>query len=493
MKFLNKLFHFDDKKTSLKSEIIGGLMTFVAMCYVLPVVASNLSTGASMNEQGVFVVTAFLTAIICIIMGLVANYPIGLSAGMGLNAYVAFTMTKSFPSWEQRMILVTVCGLLFLILSFTPVRKWIINSIPKDLKAIISAALGGFLLFVGAKGAGIIGDDPSTLVRLGNFADPGVIIAVISIFVVIGLSFCKNTILRTLAIPMGIVFAAVAGLTASIIMTNTGALSTNLEGEWVYQFGKLEGTVTTLPIAPWLLKDLSFANLKPAGDVIFFGLLRDSYGGKEFGADLASVFSNPISYVAIFSIVFVNIFDTTATYISVNNELNILDENGKIKNYRRTVVADSVGSFLAGPFGTSTIEPLAESNIGIATGARTGLAAIVTGLVFALAALIYPVFSIFTANCVTAPALVGIGLVILISSISQLDLRKPEIIVISMVTLLLSVLCYSISDGIGFGLIAYCIIHIVQGKAKQISVPIYIITGLFVIAFIAEAAMNAFV
>lgn len=489
MKFLNRLFHFEDKKTSLKSEILGGLMTFVAMCYVLPVVASNLST-AGMDKQGVFVVTAFLTALICIIMGLVANYPIGLSAGMGLNAYIAFTISSSFPRWEQRMILVTICGLLFLILSFTPVRKWILDAIPKDLKAIISAALGGFLLFVGLKGAGIVASSASTLVKLGDLADPGVIIATISIFVTIGLLFSRNNILKTLAIPAGILFAAIAGLIASIIMSSSGAMEVT-NGVGIYHFGKLEGNITTLPIAPWLDGNLKFFNLAPAKEVFFFGLFRDSYSGKEFASDIGAVFANPVSYVAIFSIVFVNIFDSTATYISVNDRLHILDEEGKIKNYRRTVVADSVGSLLAGPFGTSTIEPLAESNVGISTGARTGLAAIITGLTFAIAALIYPIFSIFTASCVTAPALVGIGLVILMSSISQLDLKKPEIIVVALITLLLSVLFYSISNGIGFGLIAYCIIQIIERKGKEVGLPVYIITGLFIVAFIAEAVVNS--
>lgn len=491
MNFLNKLFHFDEKQASLKSEIIGGIITFIAMCYVLPVVAANLS-GAGMDKQGVFVVTAFLTAIISLVMGLVGNYPIALSAGMGLNAYVAFTLSSSFEHWEQRMILLTVCGIVFFVLSLTPIRKWIIDAIPKDIKCVISAALGGFLFFVGLKNSGIIVSDGGTLVKLGNFADPAMLIAILAIFVTVGLMFSKNKILKTMAIPFGILFAAIAGLTSSLIMTSSGAMEV-VNGVGIYQFGKLEGLASGLPIAPWLVNGMKFADLAPMKNVMFYGLLRDSYSGQDFASDLGTVFSNPVSYVAIFSIVFVNLFDTTATYLSVSDKVGILDEEGKIVNYRRTVLADSLGSLFAGPFGTTTIEPLAESNVGISTGAKTGLATCFTALMFALSAFIYPVFSIFTANSVTAPALAGIGLIIMMSSLSQLNFKKPEVIVVSMITLIFSILCYSISNGIGFGLISYCIIKIIKGKYQEVGLPIYIITGLFIIAFIAEAIVNALV
>lgn len=489
MKFFNKLFHLEERQTSIKKEIIGGLLTFVAMCYLLPVIASNLSNGAGMDKQGVFVMTALATMIVTLIMGLVGNLPIGLSCGLAINAYVAFTLSSSFPHWEQRMILLTASGILSLILFLTPVRKYLINAIPMDIKFIIAASLGAFLMFVGLKNAGIVTSSPSTLVQLGNFADPGMLIALMAIFVIIGLMFTKNNILKTMAIPFGILFAAIAGLTASLIMTSTGAMKV-VNGVGIYQFGNLDGTISNLPIAPWLIKDLKFADLLPAKNVAFFGLLRDSYNGKDFASDLGYVFSNPVSYVAIFSIAFINLFDTTATYLSTNDKLAIMDENGKFNNYRRTVLADTIGTVIVGPLGTTTVEPLAETNIGVAAGAKTGLAAVTIAFMFLLSAFIYPIFSVFTANTVTAPAVVGIGIVVLNSSLTQLDFKKADTFIVGVIAIIMSVLTYSISNGIGFGLIAYCVIKIVEGKYKEIGLPIFIITGLFIVAFTAETIVN---
>ncbi len=490
MKFLERIFHLQENKTSIKTEIIGGLMTFVAMCYILPVVASNLYHGAGMDKQGVFVVTAFLTAIIILVMALVAKYPIALSSGLGINAYIAFTLSSSFPSWHQRMILLTVCGLVFFVLSLTPVRKIIIESIPKDIKFIISAALGGFLFFVGLKNSGIIVSNASTLVSLGNFADPAVLIAILSIVVVLILMFGRNPLLKTLAIPFGILFAAIAGLIASLIMTTSGAVEV-VDGVGIYRFGNLDGMVTNLPIAPWLLPN-KFADITPAKEVLFFGLFSDSYGGSDFGNDLGAIFSNPISYVAIFSVVFINLFDTTAAYLSFNDKVQVINEEGKINNYHRTVLADSTGALLAGPFGTTTVEPLAESNVGISMGARTGLASVMTAFMFILSAFIYPVFSVFTAYSVTAPALAGIGILIMVNAVQSIDIKNPTILVTLLITFILSILCYSISDGIGFGLIVYCALMLVQGKGKEVSIPIYVIAGLFIVSFTVNAIISMF-
>ncbi len=487
MKLLNKLFHLEEKQTSVKTEVIGGLMTFIAMCYILPINASILSS-MGMSSQGVFVMTALLSFTVTMIMGLVANYPIVLSAGMGLNAYLAYTLSSTFPSWHQRMILLTICGLLFFIFSLTPVRKKIIESIPKTLKCVISAALGAFILFVGLKNSGIIVADGGTLVKLGNFADPAMLIAVIAIFVTIGLMFTKNNILRTMAIPFGILFAAIAGLTASLIMTSSGAMTIE-NGSGVYQFGTLIGVQSTLPIAPWLT-GAKFANIGPAKDVIFYGLLNEGYNGDQFGKDIIAVLTSPVSYVAIFSMMFVNLFDTTATLIAVGEKTGIIDENGKMQNYRRAVLADATGALICAPLGTSTVTSFAESNVGVSMGAKTGLAACTAALMFLLSAFIYPIFSIFTAFSVTAPALVCVGLMILASSFAGLDLKDPEVVFTAAMGILFAVLCYSISNGIGFALITYCVVKVVQGKYKEVGLPIYIIAGLFIVAFTAETIVN---
>ena len=476
MNILNRLFHFEENQASLKTEIIGGLITFIAMCYILPVNASILSS-MGMSSAGVFAATAFISFLVTMIMGLVANYPIVLSAGMGLNAYVAFTLSSSFDTWQQRMILLTVCGLLFFIFSLTPVRKLIIEAIPKNIKCVISASLGAFILFVGLKGSGIIVASESTLVALGDFSNPSMLIAIISIFITIALMFSNNKMVKTMAIPFGILFAAIAGLIASSIL--------------YYGSGKdLSAIPANLPIAPWIAK-IKFADVSPLKDVFFYGLLSGSgYNGESFGNDIVKVFSSPVSYVAIFSMMFVNLFDTTATLIAVGEKTGLIDENGKMQNYRKAVLADATGALICGPMGTSTVTSFAESNVGVSMGAKTGLSACVAALMFLLSAFIYPIFSIFTAGSVTAPALVCVGLTIVANSIQELDLKDWTTTFTLIVGMLFAVLCYSISNGIGFALITYCVIMTIQGKRKEVGLPIYIIASLFIVAFAAETLVK---
>lgn len=219
-----KIFHIKSKGASFKNEIIGGLITFIAMCYILPVNAGILSD-MGMNMTGVFVITAIVSFIVTMIMGMVANYPIVLSAGMGLNAFLAYTLSDAmgFTNWQQKMLLLTIAGVIFFALSLTPLRKIIIEAIPKDLKCIISAALGGFILFVGLRNSGIIADS-STLVSLGSFADPAVLIGILAVIITVGFMFSRVKVLSTMAIPFGIVIAAVVGLVTSEILVSTGAL-----------------------------------------------------------------------------------------------------------------------------------------------------------------------------------------------------------------------------------------------------------------------------
>ena len=476
MKFFNRLFHLEEKQASLKTEIIGGIITFIAMCYILPVNASILGS-MGMDKTGVFAATAFISFLVTMIMGLVANYPIVLSAGMGINAYVAFTLSSSFDSWQQRMILLTVCGVLFFIFSLTPIRKLIIEAIPRRIKCVISAALGAFILFVGLKGSGIIVSNETTLVSLGDFSDPAMLIAIISIFITIAFMFSRNKVIKTLAIPLGILFAAIAGLISSTML--------------YYGSGKdITALPENLPIAPWIA-GIKFADVSPIKNVLMFGIFSGSgYSGQNFSNDLVKVFTSPVSYVAIFSMMFVNLFDTTATLITVGEKTGLIDEKGKMHNYRKAVLADASGALICGPLGTSTVTSFAESNVGVSMGAKTGLSACVAALLFLSSAFIYPVFSIFTAGSVTAPALVCVGLTIITNAIGELDLKEWTTSFTLIIGMLFAVLCYSISNGIGFALITYCVIMVAQGKGSKVRIPIYIIAGLFVVAFIAETLVK---
>ena len=308
---LEKIFGLKKHNASLKTEIIDGLVTFVAMCYILPINASILGQ-SGMDPAGVFTMTAIISFIVTMIMGMVANYPIVLSAGMGLNAYFTYTLCiGSGFSWQESMIVLTIAGLLFFVFSLTPVRKMIIEAIPKDLKAIISCALGVFIAFVGLKNSGIIIADPEgTLVTLGNFADPGMLIAILTVILCFGLMFIKNKTVSNLAIPIAILVAAVAGVTVSTIMINNGSLSLNDK--------------TTLPIAPWVSGVQWGFQVDGVKNVFLYGIFGASdpsrsivSGPFDFGESLAKILTTPATYVAIFSMMFVNLFDTTATLLAV--------------------------------------------------------------------------------------------------------------------------------------------------------------------------------
>ena len=486
-KFLDKIFHLSEKKTSVKNEIIGGLITFIAMCYILPVNASILSA-MEMNTMGVFAMTALVGALVTFIMGFVANYPVVLSAGMGLNAYLAYTIAGSAGfTWQQCMILLTISGILFFIFSLTPVRKIIIESIPKDLQLIISSALGAFICFVGLKNSGIIVQDGGTLVTLGSLLNPSTLIAIVSIVLCFGMMFSKNKVLSTLAIPICILFAAVVGVIVSSIMISNGNLD-YVSGGWVYKTNALQDMAVKLPIAPWLEKDMQWG-MSGVKDVLFFGLLDSNYSGKEFQSDIVKVFSDPTSYVAIFSLMFVNLFDTTATLLAVGRNTGIINEEGQMENYQKAVLADAVGAAVCGPLGTSTVTSFAESNIGVEMGARTGLAAVVAGLMFLLSGFIYPVFSIFTAGSVTAPALVCVGAMIFVGNFKDINFSDRVVAFTGFIMVIFSLLTYSIASGIGIGLIAYVVMMLFSKRRKEVCLPIYIITLFFILSFALSAIL----
>ena len=474
------MFHLKERKTNVKTEIIAGLITFIAMCYILPVNTSILGA-MGMDKGGVFAMTALMSCAVTLIMALVANYPVVLSAGMGLNAYLAYTLGASlgFETWQQKMILLTIAGIIFFVFSLTPVRKILLEAIPKKLQLIISLALGGFIALVGLKSSGIVASNVSTIVSLGSFTNPGVVIALIGIFVSLLFMFAKNKTLSQLAIPFGLLITAVAASVTSIILRSTGATVNTITGY-------------NLPVMPWDPESGVSFGLSGIDKVFMYGLF-DTAGGytfEQFGNDIVSVLANPASYIAIFSLMFVNLFDTTATLLAVGTNAGIIDENGKMSNYRRAVLADATGALLCAPMGTSTLTSFAESNVGIEMGARTGLAALSAAGMFLLSSFIFPIFSIFTAGCVTAPALVSVGLLIISSSVKNLKFEERDIIFVAFITLLFTVLTYSIATGIGFGVIAYIIIYLIQGKHKEITIPLYVIAALFIVSFVLTAVME---
>ncbi len=467
--FISRFFHIRERNGKVSNEILGGVVVFLAMCYILPVNASILSN-TGMSSLGVFASTAIVSAIATILMGLIANCPIALSAGMGLNAYLSYTVCGVLGyNWQECLILLTITGILFFIFSLTPIRRKIIDAFPIDLKSIISAGLGAFIAFVGLKGSGIIASDSSTLVTLVELTSPVVIITIIRIFHVLFLMFFKTKrgILSSLAVPIGMLATALLGY---LIWALTGAdASSSLpHADFTSNWGA--GSIT---------------------DVIFYGLIGSDAtyaSGSAFADSLVNVLTNPISYAVIFSMIFVNMFDTTATLMAVGRDVGIMDENGKMTN-NRAIIADATGALICAPLGTSTVTSFAESTIGVKIGARTGLSAIVTGLLFLLAAFIYPIFELFTYSCVSCAALVSVGALIFVNNLQKINWKDAAIGFSAFITVMMIVLTYSLTDGIGFGLLTYIIIMLATRRGKEVNWIIYVVTAFYIVCF----AINAIV
>lgn len=489
MNRLERLFHIKARGSSLKVEIFAGLLVFIATCYILPVNSSILSE-MGMDESGVFFITAILSAFMMLLMGFIANYPIAISAGMGVNSFITYTLSLSLGfSWQETMIIATVAGLLFFIISLTPLRHKIINAIPRSLQAIIAASIGAFICFVGLKNSGIIFANSSTLVSLNTFRDPAVLIALVSVLLCFGLMLSKVRILKTLAIPLAILFAAVVGIIVSSIMIATGAL-VEVDGAYYYAesyFGS-QNVMSNLPILPWLASDISFFDSEGIANVLFYGTLS-SGESTSFANNLANVFTNPASYVAIITLVLVILFSSTGTFLAIGGDCGFINEEGQIID-RKPVIVEAVGSLIACPLGTSPNFALAESSVGLSMGAKTGVTAIVAALLFLLTGFIYPVFYIFTAGSVTAPALICIGALIFVNNIKTIDFKDLLIGLTAFITLIFTLLTYSISTGIGIGLIAYCLMMIFARRAKEVNYFIYIIAILYIISFVLTTVLE---
>ena len=472
--FILKKFRLKEKGTDIRTEIIAGLVVFIAMLYILPV-NSNILSDMGMDKSGVFVSTALLTAGVTIFMGLFANYPIALSAGMGLNAYIAYTvcLTLGF-SCQESMLLLFVAGILFFVLSLTPLRQKLIEAIPEGLKNAISAGLGGFILFVGLSGSGIITANSGTLVTLGTFNNLSTLLAFVGIMLVLGLNFSGNKKIARLAIPIGLLITAVIGVTASSIMIQTGNL------EYAMNSG--------LPIAPWYTSDVSFG-VSGLDKVVFFGFLDSSAVNEGFGTMLVKIFGNPQAYMAIFALILVNLFDTTATLVTVGKDCGLIDDKGMLINGRKAMMVDATGALICAPLGTSTVTSFAESSIGASMGAKTGLTSVTTGSMFLIAAFCFPIFSVFSYSCVTAPALVMVGILIFSGAIRRMSKDSDISLYASVLTILSMVLTYSLANGLGIGIISYVIMSIFANKKENLNPYIISIAALFVVNFALTAIM----
>ena len=438
---LDNFFKFKENGTDFKTEILAGITTFLAMAYILGVNPVILGDGG-MPVTGVFFATAVASGVACIIMGLVAKYPVGLAPGMGLNALFTYTIILGMGNtWETALAAVFISSIIFLIITISGLREAILNAIPIDLKLGIGAAIGFFLAFLGLKGAGIIVDDPSTLVAMGSLMSAPALLALIGIIITLVLYVRKVPA----AVFVGLVITAIIG----VIFTALG-------------FGAGDMLMPAVP-AEFITTNFDLS--------LFAGFT------KGFG----QLFSNiPNLIMMLFSLVFVTFFDTTGTLMALGRQCGFIDEEGQAVGIENAFLADAVGGIVGAIFGTSTVTAYVESATGIGLGGKTGLTAVVTGILFILSIFFAPlVLGLFTSP-VTCAALVIVGILM----IAQLqDIEWDNLIVAASVfmTIVMMILTYSISLGIAWGFVVYAVASLATGKAKELGWAIWLMVIVFVI------------
>lgn len=451
---IDKIFHVSERGSTIGRELVAGVIVFLAMVYILPVNAGILGSIPDSNMTAIFIGTALCSAIASLVMGFVGNAPLVLCTSMSMNSYIAYTVcsaSKLAFTWTEALTLTFTSGAIFFIITMTPLRQLIVNAIPNSLKGAITASLGAFIVMVGLKGCGVISAE-NGFPTLDTFTNPTVLLGLGAILLAFLLSQSKGMIGK-LALPTTMGLTVVAGLMLG---------SVGVEG--MPQF------------------DSNYYNIAENFSAFF-----DNFG-RCF--NFAGALANVSAVAVVFSMVFVSLFDATSTLIAVGKDCGVLDANGQLLDGKKVMLADATGALLCGLFGTSTVAPLAESSVGIAAGARTGITSIVAGLLFALSSLFYPIFTVFAPinglTPVTSFALVSVG-VSMCKNLKNINWKDPIVVITSFVIIIMSILTYSISDGLGIGLIAYSLLMLVTGKGKKVSPVIYTIAGFFLIIFVLRA------
>lgn len=448
-----KVFKLSEHQTTVKTEVMAGITTFMTMAYILAVNPSILrSTG--MDPTAVLLATALASFIGTACMAFMANLPFVLSAGMGLNAYMAYTVCAGYGySWHVALLAVFAEGLIFIVLSLTNVREAIFNAIPLTLKRGVSVGIGLFIAFIGLQNAGL-SVDSSTLVTIISFPENFHTAGICALLALIGLFIMA--VLYTYRVKGAILYGILGTWILGMLCQVTGIYTPDVEN--------------------------GFYTLFPTLGITDFSKLGETFG-KCFTVDFDAV--GIINFiVVIFSFLFVDIFDTLGTLIGVATKADMLDEEGRLPGIRPALMADAIATSFGAVLGTSTTTTFVESASGVAVGGRTGLTALVSALLFLLSTLFAPIFTAIPSFA-TAPALIMVGF-LMVGTVTEIRFDEDNITeaIPAYLAIIAMPLFYSISEGISMGIISYVLLNVAAGKAKKITPLMYVLAVLFVLKYI---------
>ena len=447
-----KFFKLSGNGTTVKREVMAGITTFMTMAYILAVNPSILGD-AGMDPTAVLLATAIASFIGTACMAFMANLPFALSAGMGLNAYLAYTVVLGFGySWQVALLAVFVEGIIFIGLSLTNVREAIFNAIPLNLKRGVSVGIGLFIAFIGLQNAGLCVDS-STLVTITSFTE----------------NFSTHGICALLAL-VGLFITAVL-----YIHNVNGAILLGIVATWII------GMICQV-LGIYVPDNVAYFSLFPSWGITDFSKLGETFG-QCFNVDFSNV--GVFNFIVIvFSFLFVDLFDTLGTLIGVATKADMLDEQGKLPGIKPALMADSIGTTVGAVLGTSTVTTFVESASGVAAGGRTGLTALTTGVLFLASTLFAPIFTAIPSFA-TAPALIMVGF-LMVGTVTEIrfDLDNLTEAIPAYLAIIAMPLFYSISEGISLGIISYVLLNLAAGKGKTVKPLMYVLAVLFVLKYI---------
>ena len=430
---MEKFFKLKERGTTVRNEVIGGITTFLAMAYILAVNPGMLGE-SGMGFGPVFTATAISAAVASLCMAFFANLPVALASGMGLNAFFTYTVVFGMGcSWQFALTAVLIEGLLFILLSVFGVREAIINSIPATMKKAVAVGIGLFICLIGLSNAGLASSSTGTIIGFVNFNVPSALVAIIGLFITIAL-YVLNI---PGAVLLGIIITTIIGI----------------------PFG-----VTTIP------EDFKVFSVPEAPHLFAF--------------EWTNVFTLKF-FVVFFTFLFTDLFDTIGTLMGVTEQAGLVDKEGNIPNVKGALLADAVGTVAGACLGTSTVTSYVESSAGVAAGARTGLASVVTAILFIVALFFTDLFAVIP-SAATAPALIFVGY-LMMKPVMKIDFEDPTEGIPAFITIMVMPFSYSISKGIAFGVISFVFCKLFSKKAKDVSIITWILAVVFVAYFVFEA------